>query len=442
MKVYILTEGGKDKGFGHITRCIATAEGFNEFFPDVDVHFIINSDNSVEKLLSEFKSVEYFDWIDSKEKILELFTKDVVVIIDSYYAPYELLQEISEKAILCIYIDDYNRLDYPAGIIVNGTIGAENIPYNKKEDQIYLLGIDYAYLRKEFWNVPDRKINKEAKKVLITFGGNDIRNMIPKILNHLKKYDFEKHVFVTDSMENIEDIKKQSDKNTKLILNPNAKKIKNTMIEVDFAISAAGQTIFEATKCKLPCITVQIVYNQQNNVMFWSKKNVIYHAGFFSQGKLYGNLDIMIEKIKNYNERIEYIKRANVISSNGIFNILKRIASEIIKKTMTIRIADERDIENIFNLSNETLVRKNSFSSKKIEFSDHLKWFSNLMNSKKQIIYIFEYDNCFLAQVKFLLKQEEKSVIGISITEKFRGKGIASEIIKKSLLVLKKIFLK
>jgi spore coat polysaccharide biosynthesis predicted glycosyltransferase SpsG len=133
MKVLFLTEGGKDKGFGHITRCIAIAQGFNQFYPAVDVHFIINSDNSVEKLLSEFESVEYFDWINSREKIYEIITKEKIVIIDSYYAPYDLLNDISEKAKICVYIDDYNRIEYPEGIIVNGTIGAENIPYNKKE---------------------------------------------------------------------------------------------------------------------------------------------------------------------------------------------------------------------------------------------------------------------------------------------------------------------
>ncbi len=326
MKVLILTEGGKEKGFGHITRCIAIAQGFKEFNPNINIDFIINADNSVERLLSEFESVEYFDWINSREKIFEKITKETVVIIDSYYAPYEILKEISEKAKICVYIDDYNRIEYPAGIIVNGTIGAENIPYNKKEGQTYLLGIDYAYLRKEFWNVSDRKINKEVKKVLITFGGNDIRNMIPKILNHLKKYDFEKYVFVTDSMENIEDIKKYSDEKTKLILNPDAEKIKNTMLEVDFAITAAGQTIFEATKCGLPCLTVQIAQNQENNVKFWEKNGIIFHSGNYKKRDLINNLDEKIEMIKDYNIRKDiFFKGKNIMKKIGILNIINGI---------------------------------------------------------------------------------------------------------------------
>ena len=37
MKVFILTEGGKDIGFGHITRCISLSEAFEEkgIYPEV-----------------------------------------------------------------------------------------------------------------------------------------------------------------------------------------------------------------------------------------------------------------------------------------------------------------------------------------------------------------------------------------------------------------------
>ncbi|MCK9225382.1 MAG: UDP-2,4-diacetamido-2,4,6-trideoxy-beta-L-altropyranose hydrolase [Candidatus Muirbacterium halophilum] len=308
MNAVILTEGGREKGFGHITRCIALAQGFNEFFPDVNVHFIINSDNSVEKLLSEFESVEYFDWINSIEKIYERITNETIAIIDSYYAPYELLNDISEKAKICVYIDDYNRIDYPDGVIVNGTIGAENIPYNKREGQKYLLGIDYAYLRKEFWNVSDRKINKEAKKVLITFGGIDNRNLTPKLLKALNsKYtEMEKIVVIGNSYSNIDEIKKCVDNKTELVFNADAEKMKNLMIDCDFAISSAGQTIYELLATGIPSIIIGVVENQKSNIDGLIENKFLNFAGWWNESNLINNiLKIINERDFNY-KKIEF----------------------------------------------------------------------------------------------------------------------------------------
>jgi spore coat polysaccharide biosynthesis predicted glycosyltransferase SpsG len=154
--------------------------------------------------------------------------------------------------------------------------------------------------------------------------------MIPKILNHLKKYDFEKYVFVTDSMENIEDIKKYSDKKTKLIFNPDAENIKNTMLEVDFAITAAGQTIIEATKCKLPCISIQIAQNQENNVKYWEENGVILNAGIYNEENIFKILEEKIRIIIKYSKRREFVYKGLIFNRNiNIINIVKRILNEL-----------------------------------------------------------------------------------------------------------------
>ncbi len=50
------------------------------------------------------------------------FADDDIVIIDSYHAPLEFYQKIAKTTALAIYIDDNNRIDYPDGTVVNGTI--------------------------------------------------------------------------------------------------------------------------------------------------------------------------------------------------------------------------------------------------------------------------------------------------------------------------------
>ena len=45
MKVFIITEGGKDIGFGHITQCLSLYQAFKE--KGILPKFIINGDNNI-----------------------------------------------------------------------------------------------------------------------------------------------------------------------------------------------------------------------------------------------------------------------------------------------------------------------------------------------------------------------------------------------------------
>ena len=64
---------------------------------------------------------------------------------------------------------------------INGTVGAELIPYKRNLGQRYLLGKDYVILREAFKNLcGHREIREKIKTVLITFGGSDPLNLTPK----------------------------------------------------------------------------------------------------------------------------------------------------------------------------------------------------------------------------------------------------------------------
>ena len=60
MKVVILTEGGADIGFGHITRCLSLYQAFEE--KGIVSEMIINGDGSVLGLLRN-SNYQIFDWV-------------------------------------------------------------------------------------------------------------------------------------------------------------------------------------------------------------------------------------------------------------------------------------------------------------------------------------------------------------------------------------------
>lgn len=48
MKFFIITEGSKNKGFGHITRCLSLYQAFEE--KEIIPEPILNSDDNIELL--------------------------------------------------------------------------------------------------------------------------------------------------------------------------------------------------------------------------------------------------------------------------------------------------------------------------------------------------------------------------------------------------------
>jgi len=291
MKVFILTEAGNNIGFGHLMRMQAIYQGFEE--KGIRPKFIVNSDNSIVDLLLD-TDYEIFNWISDEERLLTMINDADIVIIDSYLADRELYIKISETVKLPVYYDDNNRIEYPRGVVVNGNIHAKDLNYPKRDDIIYLLGVEYLPLRKEFWDVPEKVIKEDVESVMITFGGDDSKNMTPKILKIMsERFPYlKKNVVIGRSFKNIEEIKKFADMNTNMIFYPDAKKMRDLMLESDIAISAGGQTLYELARIGTPTISIGVAENQKGNIEGFVKNGLILFAGFW-----YEDLDNKLEKV-------------------------------------------------------------------------------------------------------------------------------------------------
>lgn len=94
---------------------------------------------------------------------------------------------------------------------------------------------------------------------------------------------------------------------------------------------------------------------------------------------------------------------------------------------MLYRKAKVGDAENLFFLKNDPVVRNNSISKKEIEWDEHMAWFAKALQSKDTKIWIilsgdYEFAGDFRIQ---------NSEISIRLVEKYRGKGIGAEAVKR-----------
>jgi len=302
MQVYIITEGSRNIGFGHITRCISLGQAFTErqIYPE----FIINGDKDVEGLLKDYP-YHLFDWLENENKLFDSLKKADVIIVDSYLADIAFYQKVSDLLKVALFVDDNKRLKYPKGIVLNGAIYADKLGYPWDEKTVYLLGTRYIPIRKDFFNVEDKPIRKIINTVMLTFGGHDFRSMTPKILRVLSEYypKIAKKVVVGKGFVNLKEIEQNKDSNTEIIFNPNAEEMKNIMLESDIAISAAGQTLYELARVGVPTIAIAVADNQLSNTEGWNKAGVVEDAGWWEDKNILQNIAVSFEKLSDFDVR-------------------------------------------------------------------------------------------------------------------------------------------
>jgi len=289
MKALIVTEGGRDVGFGHVMRCVALSQAFEE--KGISPELIINGDETIGDLLKETEH-RVFNWLKDENELLACIKKADTIIIDSYLAGLDVYEKIAEAVEWPVYIDDNKRLDFPRGVVVNGSIFAERLGYPEKNGVDHLLGTRYALLRRMFWNIPEKPITDGVSKVLLTFGGNDKRNIAPKVLRMLgENYPhIIKNVVVGKAYLNQDQIRKAADMNTNLIYSPDSQKMADLVYESDIAITAAGQSLYELARTGSAVVAVAIADNQLNNARGWREAGFIEYAGWWEDEDMFSNL--------------------------------------------------------------------------------------------------------------------------------------------------------
>jgi spore coat polysaccharide biosynthesis predicted glycosyltransferase SpsG len=331
MKVKILTEAGKNIGFGHLTRCIALYQAFQE--KNNNSKLIIKGDNSILNLVKD-KSYKIMDWIKKENNIREIVKNSDIVVIDSYFAPKTLYDNISNllysqsksQPKLPLMIDDYNRINYPKGIVVNPSIYGDKLDYPKNDQVEYLLGKDYIILRKEFWDIPEKRINKDVKDVLITLGGINNTNFLKKLLKFLSITfpNFNYHI-ITNSKLNL-----NLNLNLNLYSNLSASRMLDLMLKADICISGGGQTTYELARVGVLTIGICFADNQINNLKYGNLSGYLKYIGN-------SNDDSLLSKIKDAFKEIMSFEQRGKMSSLGRANVDGKGAERIVKKSICLK---------------------------------------------------------------------------------------------------------
>lgn len=100
----------------------------------------------------------------------------------------------------------------------------------------------------------------------------------------------------------------------------------------------------------------------------------------------------------------------------------------IIRKALNIK----EDCDFVFTLSNDPIVRHNSFNQEIISYESHCKWYKSAIEDDNTLFFLVFESDSFVGQIRFKRNDinSEECVISLSISESFRGKHISEDFIR------------
>ena len=291
---------------GHVMRCLSLADAFWEAGWRV---IFATAEPCAEEMIRRrgYGCVVLHTAYDRMEDELPVFLpllrklRPRCILLDSYFVTPDYMSALRQEAPL-VYIDDLNTFNYPADLVINYTLYAEQCEY--PQDKRYLLGPEYVPLRREFQNIPQRMPFRQVKNVLISAGGADPAHVALACAAYLREQNGEDgrtyHMVLGSMNPDMTAIQAAAAGCPYLVLHRQVSDMRTLMLNCDAAVSAAGSTLFELCACGLPAVTYVLADNQIRNAASFAEAGVMLHGGDVRTdpafaGTLFTKLELLAE---------------------------------------------------------------------------------------------------------------------------------------------------
>jgi len=352
MHLYVRADADGKIGTGHIMRCIALAQAWQDQGGKVTFISHCESDALRQRIIDEgfdFIAIDKShpnpsDLGHTLEILKQLKTQNsklkTWVILDGYHFTPEYQKSIRDKGYRLMVIDDMNHLpQYHADILLNQNIHAPELTYHCDEDTTMLMGTQYVLLRREFLKYRNftRQIPVQARNILVTLGGADPDNVTIKVIEALmllEEPDISVKILVGPANPHQKTLRKAigiAHFKTELLIKP--PNMPELMAWADLAISAGGSTCWELAFMGVPSLTVVIAENQRDVAKGLERAEIFKTVGLYKAM----NDDILVTRLsalvrdKKQREKKSRLGR-QLIDGKGAKNIVHALSEQFAMK--------------------------------------------------------------------------------------------------------------
>jgi UDP-2,4-diacetamido-2,4,6-trideoxy-beta-L-altropyranose hydrolase len=273
-------------GTGHIMRCLALAQAWQDAggpvsFAIAEVPAALEPKIKLENFAIERIAAipgTLHDARETAELARRLNCSWLVVDGDRFSVTF--LEYVKSRGIRVLLIDDFaQRESFPVNLILNPNLGAAEADYSKRARLVpLLLGESYALLRREFTvHRTQRAFPESAVKILVTLGGSDPENLMPRIVDELALLPYEITAVAGPGHPHSNAESQARCRNVCVLFNPS--NMVELMHQADLAVIAAGGTLWELLS--VGCVVLSYARNpvQARVVQDLQKKGAVINLG-------------------------------------------------------------------------------------------------------------------------------------------------------------------
>jgi spore coat polysaccharide biosynthesis predicted glycosyltransferase SpsG/RimJ/RimL family protein N-acetyltransferase len=374
------------------------------------------------------------------EKLDAISTADIcnrrgidLLILDHYFLNQHWVNVVSQGGVLVVAIDDLGRdwnnlfalIDYSPSVKTNN-LDSLGIRYK-------LFGLQFALLSNEYTAV-SRVPQDGVERIQIFTGGSDSTGLTSRLMKILRPIiNPEERILLVLGSQNSDAtmLFEQWSDDMKVEIYTDLKTLSGVNAISNWSIGAGGVAAIERCCSGVPSLVLAITENQESISEELSSLGVIEYLGRHDE--------ISDEEIKTVVERFKRDKKSRNdmataaqerVDPFGVHRVVMRLFPNLLD--LKLRSANFSDSEKLYSWVNDPLVRMNSFNNDFVAIEVHQKWFQSYLDSPSSLIYILEFDDLTIGQVRFDLR-DEMWHIDYSIDSKFRGLGLGRRIVEMGL---------
>lgn len=293
-------DAGPAAGLGHLRRCLTVAGALADL--GTATVFVLPAGPATALAAAEGFAVEPAAGPPGSEADLAALLAAVArhgagaVLVDGYAADAAWLDALGQATGPGVHIavfDDLCREPLPCALVVNGGLGAEQLPYRGApgHDPRLLLGAAYAPLRPAFATVGSARAASGAAagagaagppRVLVTFGGSDPAGMTPRALAALDLVagPLAAVAVVGPLAANADAVRAAAAAArhpVEVVVAP--PDLPALVADAALALSAGGGTLVELAAAGVPAVAVEVAANQRRGIAALAEAGAVVTAG-------------------------------------------------------------------------------------------------------------------------------------------------------------------
>lgn len=280
MKLILRADANETIATGHVYRLLALAELLK---PQFEIWFCTQSTNAqlleiirsqVDKLIQLPHQFEYCLPADKELDaeipfdLEEIVNTNDIVVLDGYWFREKYQLAIKQRGAKLVMIDDFANQYFYADAVINHAPGTKVSRYKGEPYTQYFLGLNYALIRKAFFEPKSNVIKPVDSTVFIGFGGSDPYELsvtyTKAILEHttLNVHLLTSKLFKEESVTALNNLASAYPNKLSIHGNVNALDLKNILDTCTNAIVPASTILFECVSRGLKCISGYYTANQ------------------------------------------------------------------------------------------------------------------------------------------------------------------------------------